>query len=242
LETGFDVLKMHFGWLLQPFALAMLAVSGSGVAALAHDPMVSKAAFFLSLIPFTMAGFLLLVKLVSVFRSQYRLGKPDKVEFLPSFFIIIPIATLLAITLFRYGHFFDHQFGGHLPKAYFALVTAGAWAFELWYLVLGLFLLKGYMKNHLFNMRYFDESQWGLICPMVALSVLGAFVYKTLLPVPILQWTVFAFIVLDIFILAMLSVRQFRALVQRAKEDPDMPPEPVKQELADAVADAVAGA
>lgn len=217
LETGYDVLKMHFGWLLIPFALGMSAVSGSGIAALAHDSTIATFAFFLSLMPFTMAAFLLLVKLVSVFRSHYRMGKPEKVEFLPSFFIVIPIATLLAIALYRYGHFFDHQGHGPVPGAFYAVVTAGGWAFELWYLVLGLGLLASYWRNHLFSHRYFDESQWGLICPMVSLSVLGAFVYKTLLPHPVVLGVIVGFLILDVIILAWLAVRQLLALVERAR-------------------------
>lgn len=218
LDKGFDVLKMHFGWLLIPFALGMTAVSGSGIAALAHDPLISKTAFLLSLMPFTMATFLTLVKLVSVFRSQYRLGRPERVEFLPSFFIIIPIVTLLAITVFRYGHFFDHQFEGHLPQAFFALTTAGGWAFQLWYLALGVLLLGAYFKNHLFSMKYFDESQWGLVCPMVALAVLGTFVYKTLLPHPAVLGAVGLFMVADVVVIAWLASRQYMALVSRTKE------------------------
>jgi len=218
LEHGFDVLKMHFGWLLVPFALGMAAVSGAGIAALAEDPMIARSAFFLSLAPFTMSVFLTAIKLISVFRSQYRKGLPEKIEFLPSFLIVIPIATLLSITLFRYGHFAAHQFPGKLPPIYYAAVTAGAWAFELWYALLGLALLGGYLKRHLFTLKYFDESQWGLICPMVAMAVLGAFVYKTLLPSPWLLWGIVGLLVLDVAILAWMVLRQYRALMQRNRE------------------------
>lgn len=218
LEQGFDVHSMHFGWLLIPFALGMTAVAGASVAALARSPTVAGTAFILSLIPFTMAGFLLLVKVISVFRSQYLKGLPQKIEFLPSFFIVIPIVTLLAISVFRFGHFFEHQLGGQLPGAFFAAVTASAWAFELWYVGLGLFLLGSYFRKHPFSMQYFDESQWGLICPMVAMSMLGAFVYKTLLPTPVMMGAVLGFLVLDVVVLTWIAVRQYRALMQRARE------------------------
>lgn len=218
LEKGFDVLKMHFGWLLIPFALAMSSVSGSGIAALAADETIAKGAFLLSLIPFTMAAFLALVKLVSIFRSQYRLGRPERIEFLPSFFVIIPLTTLLSITLYRYGHFFHHHFEGHIPAAYDSFVTAGAWAFQLWYLALGLLLLGAYFKNNLFSMKYFDESQWSLICPMVALAVLGAFVYKTTFPHPIVLAAVGVFLVADVVVIAWLASRQYMALVSRSRE------------------------
>jgi hypothetical protein len=212
LIQGFEVSKMHFGWLLVPFALGMTAVSGAGIAALGHDPTITKTAFFMSLIPFTMAVFLMSVKLFSLLISHYEKGLPQKVEFLPSFFIVVPIITLLSITLFRYGHFFEHQTESHLSPAYFALVTGGGWAIMFWYIATGLVLLKDYWTNHLFNMKYFDESQWGLICPMVAFAVLGSFVYKTLLPMPVVLWLIIGFIALDIVILATMVVRQYMKL------------------------------
>lgn len=221
LERGFDVLEMHFGWLLIPFALGMTSVSGAGVAALAKDPTIASTAFLLSLAPFTMALFLVSVKMISIFRSQYRKGLPERMEFLPTFFIIIPITTLIAITLFRYGHFFDHQFEGHLPQAYFALVTAGSWAFELWYLFLGIGLLGAYWRNHLFSLRHFHPSQWGLICPMVAISVLGSFVYKNLLASPVVLWVVVAFLLVDVVVLFWMVARQGLVLVEGAVEERD---------------------
>lgn len=212
LTRGFDISKMHFGWLLIPFALGMTSVSGSGIAALAHDDTVAGTAFFMSLIPFTMALFLAIVKLTSLFKSHYELGLPEKVEFLPSFFIVVPIVTLLSITLFRYGHFFEHQAGIHIPNAYYSLATGGGWAFMFWYIALGLILLKDYWKDQLFNMRYFDESQWGLICPMVAFAVLGSFAYKTTLPNPLVMWLIVCFMALDVTILAISLVRQYMKL------------------------------
>lgn len=214
LLKGFDVSKMHFGWLLVPFALGMTAVAGAGIAALAKDPMIAKTAFFMSLMPFTMAIFLTGVKLVSLFVSHYEKGMPTKVELLPSFLIIVPITTLLSISLFRYGHFFEHHSESHLPAAYFAIVTAGGWAFMSWYIGLGLVLLKNYWKNNLLNMKYFDESQWGLICPMVAFAVLGSFVYKTLLPVPWVMWLIAAVMILDVLILISMLVRQYLKLTE----------------------------
>lgn len=208
LEKGFDVAKMHFGWLLQPFALAMTAVSGTGIAALGHDPVITYTAFYLSLVPFTMAVFMTVVKLVALFQSHYEAGLPTKVEFLPSMLIVVPILTLLSISLFRYGHFFDHQLKSHLPQAYFQIVTCGGWAFMSWYLVLGLMLLKRYLADHFFRRGYFDESQWGMICPMVAFAVLGAFVYKTTLPAWPVMTLIVAFMILDVVILLFILFKQ----------------------------------
>ena len=212
LEKGFDVSKMHFGWLLQPFALAMTSVSGAGIAALGHDPWITRTAFFLSLIPLTMALFLTAVKLVSLFQSHYRTGLPTKVEFLPSMLMVVPILTLISITLFRYGHFFDHQLKSHLPQAYFPLVVCFGWAFMCWYLLLGILLLRSYLKDHFFRKGYFDESQWGLICPMVAFAVLGSFVYQAALPALPVLLLIVLFMIMDVLILIFILSRQVRKI------------------------------
>ena len=124
--------------------------------------------------------------------------------------------TLLAITLFRYGHFFHHYFHQPIPKAYYALVTGGSWAFMSWYLALGVFLLKDYFKNNLFSRNYFDESQWGLICPMVSFAVLGSFVYKTLLPSNIVLDLVIGFLMLDLIIMSYLFIKQVKTIWKRS--------------------------
>jgi len=196
----------------------MTAVAGSGITAMAHDPIIAKTAFFLSLITFTQASFLVMTKLFILFKEHYHQGMSEQTEHYPVILIILPITTILSIVLFRYGHFFDHQFSGHLPKAYFAIVTATGWAFMTWYLLFGLFVLKNYFKKYMFRRSYFDESQWALICPMVAYAVLGAFVYHTLLPYSFVLIVIAFFMIMDVLVLTYLMVRQFMAIKQRAFE------------------------
>ncbi len=219
LRQSFDVDRMHFGWLLIPFALAMVAVSGAGIAALAHDPSLAQLAFFLSLVPFTMAFFLTSVKLFALFKAHYQVGLPEKMEFLPSFLMVLPIVTLISISLFRYGHYLDHEFGLGLTKAYYALVTAGGWAFSFWYLILGVILLADYFRNYAFDKTHFDESQWAFICPMVAFAVLGAFVYHTLLSHDIVIWLIIGFLVLDLVVLGTLMKRQVTKILGCCREN-----------------------
>lgn len=211
LATGFDVNTMHFGWLLIPFSLGMTSVTGAGIAYLAHGGL-ADAVFFLSLTTFTMALFLLCVKLFSLFKSYYASGMPSTVEFLPSFFIVVPIITLLTISILRYGYFFQHKFHAQLPAALFAFLAGAGFALMTWYILMGLFLMRDYFKKYLFNMDYFDESQWGLICPMVAYSVLATFVYKHGLNYPVVLGLVLVFMALDVFILATMLLKQYKSI------------------------------
>jgi hypothetical protein len=191
-KQGFDINKINFGWLLHPFLLGMLTVIGTGLAAMSENVTIANSAAFMSLISGSMGAFLLLVKLIVVFKSHFASsGLPEK-QFLPSFLIVIPNITLFAISAFRFGHFLEHHHGFELG-AYFYLVMGISFAFEIWYMLFGLSLLKDYFKEHHF--KEFYVTQWGFICPLVAFVVLGSFAYNIVLQSPIL-YGVFVFVMI----------------------------------------------
>lgn len=208
--NNFDINKINFGWLLHPFALGMATVTGMGIAALSQDQSLATAAAFVSMISGTMGLFLLIVKLVALFKSHINApGLPEK-QFLPSFLIVVPNITLYAISFFRFGHFLEHKFHFEMGP-YFVILMLTAFAFEVWYLAFGLSLLKDYLKKEV--KEEFHVSQWGLICPFVAFAVLGSFVYKLFLP-----YTYFSMIiVLTIAFTSILYIYLFRRHIRCAK-------------------------
>jgi tellurite resistance protein TehA-like permease len=179
-----DLSKVGFGWLLDVFALSMLAVTGSGIAALSKNAEVAHTAAFFALMLIVMAGFWMVIKVVLVFQRQFAENDLPEKEFLPSFLNLVPAVTLMAITFFRLGHYLEAQQGFHLDW-YFTLVILGAFAFETWYLLFGLSVLKDYFLRQHFE-KEFLPSQWGLICPFVAYAVLGSFAYSVFVLSPIL--------------------------------------------------------
>jgi len=213
---GFDSEKISFGWLLHPFALGMLTVVGTGIAALAKNYTIASSAAFLSLISGSMGAFLLLVKSVVIFKSHFAAeGLPEK-QFLPSFLIVIPNITLYSISFFRIGHFMEKQMGFHLDW-YFFLAIVLPFAFELWYFAFGLSLMSDYLKKHFFNKEYY-VTQWGLICPLVAVGVLGSFVYSVFVESPILYWA----IVIDMILVSMLYLKLLVRQIKCEKGSKDM--------------------
>lgn len=177
-RNGFDISKINFGWLLHPFLLGMLTVVGTGIAAMSANHAIANTAAFLCLISGSMGIFLLLVKMIILFKSHFQLqGLPEK-HFLPSFLIVIPNITLFAISAFRLGHFLEHAHGFDLG-AYFYMVIGLSFGFEIWYMLFGMALLADYFRKTHF--REFYVTQWGLICPLVAFVVLGAFAYDVVL-------------------------------------------------------------
>jgi tellurite resistance protein TehA-like permease len=203
---GFDMSKVHFGWLLHPFALGMTTVTGTGIAALSHDPTIAHTAAFMSLVTGTMAVFLLNIKLSSIFQRHFSgEGMPEN-QFLPSFLIVIPNITLLAISAYRLAHYVSHQFGVD-TEIFSMLVLLVSFAFEVWYFMFGITMINEGLKT---NARSgFHVSLWGLICPFVAFAVLGAFVYSTFAPIAPFLWFNGALIVVTSALFVVLLKKQF---------------------------------
>ncbi len=173
---SFDVSKINFGWLLHPFALGMVTVTGMGIAAMSHEASLANTAAFMSLVTGTMGFFLLTVKLHAIFKSHFDAqGLPER-QFLPSYLIVVPNITLYAISLFRFAHYANHQHGLDMSVFTFVIMSL-FFAFETWYMLFGLALLLDYLKNHFFSGEFY-VTQWGFVCPVVAYSVLASFMYK----------------------------------------------------------------
>jgi|APSaa5957512622_1039677.scaffolds.fasta_scaffold09803_6 hypothetical protein len=207
-EKSFDVNKISFGWLLHPFALSMLTVTGTGIAAMARSAGVAHTAAFMSLISGTLGLFLLAVKVISIFKSHFvQTGLPER-QFMPSFLIVIPNITLFAISGYRLGHYLEVWFGFHMAFFQLGVVTV-AFAFEVWYMMFGLTLLSGYLKNHFFNGEFY-VTQWGLVCPLVAFGVLGSFVYSVFLQSFVFYVAVLVTTVIVVSLFFILFLRQGR--------------------------------
>lgn len=207
-QKDFDLSKLSFGWLLHPFALGMVTVAGTGIAAMAKDPTIAHIAAFMTMTSGSMGIFLLMVKLFSIFKSHFsNQGMPER-QFLPSFLVVIPITTLYAISMFRLGHYFDHQFGTHLDL-YFKIVTVIPFAFETWYFVFGISMLKNYFKKDFFRKEYY-VTLWALICPFVGYAVLGSFVHKLFIQSSILETVILTSVLAAISFYAFIGVRYFK--------------------------------
>ncbi len=202
-----DLSKIGFGWLLDVFALAMLAVTGSGIAALSKNASIAHLATFISLMLATMAIFFLVIKIIPIFQKYFSDETLPEKPFLPAFLNIVPAITLLAITFFRLGHYLENNHGFHIDW-FFTIVITTAFAFETWYLIFGISLLKNYFQKQHFEKEFYI-TQWSLICPFVAYGVLGSFVYSVFVPTPLLQIIVGISLASSVFLFAHLLYRYF---------------------------------
>jgi hypothetical protein len=182
---------------------------------MSKDSAIANTAAFMSMISGVMGIFLLSIKLIVLFKSHFAAkGLPEK-QFLPSFLIVIPNITLFAISAFRFGHFLEHHHAFHMG-AYFYMVIGLAFAFEIWYLIFGLFLLADYFKQHHF--REFYVTQWGLICPLVAFVVLGSFAYDLIAQSPILYVVFVITMVVTISLFFELLYKQIKCSKKNSQE------------------------
>jgi len=207
-EKGFDVSKITFGWLLHPFALGMLTVTGTGIAAMAKSPDIAHTAAFLSFISGSMGMFLFVVKLMSLFQKHFAGEGLGEKQFLPSFLIVIPNITLYAISAFRIGHYLEKHHGFHLDS-YFLMVIAIAFAFETWYFLFGFALLRDYFNKNYFK-KEFHVTQWGLVCPFVAYGVLASFVFFVFAESAVFIGAAMLFLVLAIALYIDLFIRMLK--------------------------------
>jgi len=165
----FDFNKIHFGFMMHPFALSMLAVTGFGISAFSKNYIISSIAFFLAFAPWLVAILLTLIKIVTMFQHHFKNNLPDR-NFLPSTLIVMPTIMLIFLSLTRIGHYLHNNLKGvEIGPAYYAIVTIIPFVFLFWYGLFSLTLIKDYFKTY----KKFNVTQWGFICPIAAFNVIG---------------------------------------------------------------------
>jgi len=209
---GFDMDKIHFGWLLHPFALGMITVTGTGLAAMSHTSWIAEVSAFMTLISGTMGMFLMSVKLFSIFKKHFHQEGALDNQFMPTYIIVIPIITVFAISYFRLGHFAENNLGVTKENIHFLLEfgMATAFAFQVWYFWFGLVMLKDYWKNYF--KTHFHVSQWGVICPFVGFSVLGGFIFKLLASYSAFFYFLIGVLLIAVVLYLYLLKRQFKCI------------------------------
>jgi hypothetical protein len=204
----FDLSKAHFGWMLFPFSLGMTSVVGSGIAALAKNPQIANIAAFGTSVGLMGASFLLIGKLITLFQVHYeKPGLPDR-TFLPSLLAVVPILTVLGIASYRLAHYAEVQLGFHMNWVG-PVIVGLTFAFQTFYLLFGLVILKSYLFNEFRKSDYYP-SQWALVCPFIAWGVLGAFVSFSLSTAPYFVYALLTSVSIGIGLFGIIFYRMLR--------------------------------
>lgn len=176
LATGsFDCTRNNsLSQMIAIFAFAMIGVGFGAPAAMSQHIITATIGAFGAIFFLSATILLGLVSFVLGFRAMLEHGIDPEAS--ASLWIIIPILTLIGITLIRLSHGLHHHFELHTTPAFNFVLTSSFVALQLLFGGLGYAVMK--------QVRYYatyvsgtgrSAGSYALICPGVALFVFGMF-------------------------------------------------------------------
>ncbi len=156
------------------FAFSMVAVGLAAPGAMSHHVEINAVGIFLSIFFASIAVLLGVVKFVLGFKSILRNGMAQASA--PSLWIMIPIFTLLGITIVRLTFGLHHGFDVPLSMPSLFVITSVILSLEILFGIIGLSVMKrlDYFTDFLHGSKRHPGS-FALICPGVAFFVFGMF-------------------------------------------------------------------
>lgn len=155
--------------MLSVFAFTMVWVGFAAPAAMSQNDITILLWIIWSIFFITIASFLLLLKIILGFKAIFEHGIDKAAS--PSLWIIIPILTLIWISLVRQTHGL-HSFWLHTASADFIVLTTTIISLQIifWYLWYKVMKSNNYFKDFVY---WKEKNPWSyaLICPGVALFV-----------------------------------------------------------------------
>lgn len=185
----------HLSALLAVFTFAMLSVGFAAPAAMSHVKLVSALAATLSILFLMLSLVVGVIVLVTGISAMMTHGLQPQAT--PSIWMLIPILTLLGIEWLRLQHGLSHHFAGGASSATIFVTLTGIFMLQLGVMLIGyrVMQLNGYLRAHLTGQARSPVS-FGLICPGVALFVMGMFWWHLvwvnsglITPFGVLYWT-----------------------------------------------------
>ena len=163
--------------MLSVFAFTMVGVGFAAPAAMSKTLVVNAIGAFGSIFFISAAVLLLLIKLVLGFKSMFKDGIAP--EATPTLWIIIPILTLIGISLVRLFFGFEHRFHAEMPKTDMFALTSVIISLQILFGLLGYAVMKRvkYFKTYVFGDKQSVPSL-ALICPGVAFTVFYLFLIQ----------------------------------------------------------------
>ncbi|WP_417228283.1 TsoY family (seleno)protein [Amphritea sp.] len=164
----------HLSPLMAVFTFSMLSVGFAAPAAMSHSVLVAALAATLSILFLVIAVVSGVLILISGLQAMLQYGLQTQAT--PSIWMLIPIMTLLGIEWVRVQHGLSHHFAAPVEQGKLFVVLTAIFMLQLGVMLLGyrVMQLNGYLTAHLLGGQRHPVS-FGLICPGVALFVMGMF-------------------------------------------------------------------
>lgn len=163
-----------FAQALPGFALAMVAVGMSAPAAMSTIKATVATSLILSTFIGVIATIYATLAIFAGILGMIRHGAAREVA--PTLMITVPLMTVLGIMVLRQNHGLHTTFEVHAPPAETLMLTAKLLGVQFAFLGLGLAVLKvqGYWSDFVIGAKT-SVGSYALVCPFVALSVMGHF-------------------------------------------------------------------
>ncbi len=219
-EGGFDCAKNNsLGQMVSVFAFSMVAVGFSSVAAMSHEKVVLALGFLGAAFFVTVAVVLGAMKLILGFRAMME--HKAEAETTPTLLVVIPILTVLGIAIYRLKMSLIHNFDVQIAPAEISAFLIVLFSMQLFFGLLGWMVMR--------RVKYLDRwvkggersaGAYALVCPGVALFVLGNFVVNVgLVRLGLLDTFSVAYVVLylPLIYLQIATIWLFFTLVRRLR-------------------------
>lgn len=175
VQGGFNnAANNSFTQMLPAFAFAMVGVGFSAPSAMSSEPLIVGLGLVFSTFFFVTAAIISLIALFLGMQSIMENGVAP--EGAPTLLIIVPMMTVLGILTLRQDHGLHTQFDVHSAPAQTLMLLATFLSIQLVFTLFGVMVLRrqNYAQNFL-NSGAGSPGSYALICPGIALSVMGHF-------------------------------------------------------------------
>ena len=164
----------HLSPLIAVFTFAMLSVGFAAPAAMSHTQALSVLSSTLSILFLMVAVVTGLLVLISGLQAMMQHGLQAQAT--PSVWMLVPIMTLLGIMWVRIQHGLDLHFATTVVQSKVFITLTSIFMLQLGIMLLGyrIMQLNGYLAAH-FKGDQRNPISFGLICPGVAVFVMGMF-------------------------------------------------------------------
>ncbi|MBI5232634.1 MAG: hypothetical protein HY876_10780 [Coriobacteriales bacterium] len=162
LRSGpFEAAKLNFVWLLDVFALGLLALAGTGLAAAADSRPMAATAALGSLLTLAVGSVLLVGKLAFLIYQQIKSRALPETQLQPAFFLLVPIICLYGVSSYRMMLLMETWFGVDVKAPSYSLLTLSYVAAAGW-AAFTVYLLAGYFRRYFRTSEYFP-TQWAMV-------------------------------------------------------------------------------
>jgi hypothetical protein len=156
---GIDRTKFNFIWLLDAFAFGLVALTGSGIVAMAKNDLIVKMAGVATLFTLGVGCIILLYKVGYLTFHHVKAGQLPAHPVMPGFFLIVPIACLFGLSAYRIAGHMAPAAGGSGPHS---LLIAASYVLAVVWSLGAIYVIRDYLTSY-FVKSPFAPAQWGFV-------------------------------------------------------------------------------